>query len=103
MLNDGAIEGIARSAARAENATPGWSEEAVVFLTEFARTKPDGFIAPIARRWCEEHGLSAPPSPYAWGGVFLKASRRGIIVRDGYEQYGDDSMHTQSVSRWKAA
>lgn len=103
-LNLGAVEGMTRAKDHAEREHWGWGEEALDYLRGYLRMKPPRFrfLAPEMRVWAIQHGLSAPASNYAWGSVFWRARRLGLIVPDGYEQYGDDKMHTQSVRAWRA-
>jgi hypothetical protein len=101
---DGAVQGMSRAAAHAERDVPEWAIHARAFLERYIReVRPDRLIAPDVRKWSEAHGLEAPPNNYAWGGVFNKASRTGLLVADGFQNYGDGVMHTQSVRVWRVA
>jgi hypothetical protein len=103
-MNNGAIEGIRRSAKRAETQAPGWKDRATEKLIEYVTTfRGTRFIAPDVRYWAERNGLDTPASNYAWGGVFRAAAAAGLIRAVGYMQYGDGVMHTQSVRLWEGA
>ena len=55
------------------------------------------------RAYAYAHGLPIAPTQYAWGSPFVRASKAGIIKRVGYRDYGDATMHTQTVAVWRAA
>lgn len=101
-LNIGAIEGMERAADHAERDLPGWGERAYYYLRLYVASHTEPFVAPELRAWAHRQGLEQPPSAYAWGSVFHRARRAGLISPEGYRQYGDDTMHTQSVRVWKA-
>lgn len=75
--------GIARAEAHAERVEPGWKDEAYAILERFCAVRRGCiFTSEDVRRWAELQGFQSPV-PKAWGGVFLKASRRGLIVKTG--------------------
>lgn len=75
--------GIARAEHHAENVDPGWKDTAYGMLQEFCTARRGcRFTSEDVRRWCELRGFETPV-PKAWGGVFLKASRRGLIQKTG--------------------
>lgn len=76
-------EGIARSSSHAENIEPGWSSVAYAMLCEFCQARNGCyFTSEDVRRWCQLRGFETEV-PKAWGGVFLKASRRKLIRKRG--------------------
>lgn len=102
-LNEGAVDGMKRAADHAESDQPGWAGRAMQFLVAYIRLHPgEQLIAPDVRKWAQAAGLDDPPTNYAWGGVFYSARRAGLIKPEGYGQYGDAVMHTQSVRVWRA-
>lgn len=73
--------GIARAQAHAEHVDPGWSEVAYGMLEQFCKERRGCFFtSEDVRRWCALRGFDTPV-PKAWGGTFLKASRRGLIKK----------------------
>ena len=98
----GAVEGMHKAEAHAERESPEWSIRARSYLERYIfQIRPERLIAPSVRKWAEDNGLEPPPSNYAWGGVFLGASRAGLLIADGFQSYGDGIMHTQSVRVWR--
>jgi hypothetical protein len=74
-------EGIARSQAHAEALDPDWPKVAYGMLEEFCKARRGcHFTSEDVRRWSSLHGFDSPV-PKAWGGVFQKASRRGLIKK----------------------
>ena len=94
---------IGRAVDHANREIPRWSDLAYVALQAFLRIHAGTFIAPAVRQWAETRGVPVPPSNRAWGGVIRRARRAGLIVRDGYCDYGDGSMHLQTVTVWRRA
>jgi hypothetical protein len=71
--------GIARAQSHAEAVDPGWSSLAFGMLEQFCiERRGCHFTSEDVRRWCSLRGFETPV-PKAWGGVFLKASRRALI------------------------
>jgi hypothetical protein len=97
-------DGIQRAADHADAVSERWSKRAGEMLERYIAAHPGvRFTSPMVRAWGVEHGLESPASKLAWGGVFQSAARRGLIVRDGFEQFGDQTMHLQTVTAWRAA
>ena len=60
-----------------------WSTLAYLALLEFAAANAR-FTAEDARLGAHKAGLPLPPDARAWGGVFKRAVRKGLITPDGY-------------------
>lgn len=99
----GRDEGMTQAVDHADAVDPGWSTKAAQMLLDYLPTATGQFIAPEVRAWAYDRGLSKPPTNMAWGAVFMSFSKRGLIRRAGYTQYGDKTMHTQSVAVWERA
>jgi hypothetical protein len=93
-----------RAKAHADAEVPSWSARARGFLERFIREEGSArFIAFDVRTWAERQGLPPPPKNCAWGSVFRRASVDRIVVKDGFEQFGDgaSNMHTRPVQVWR--
>lgn len=76
--------GIGDSAAHAEFDMPGWLDDAVACVREYARTHAGlTYLAEDMRYWAKLGGLPEPPERRAWGAVIRIASKEGCIVRAG--------------------
>jgi hypothetical protein len=76
--------GIRRAADHAERETPGWGHGALAFLRGFAAGATGPFLAEDVAAAYIDRGLPPPPDGRAWGSVFQRAARRGVIRRIGY-------------------
>lgn len=75
--------GIQRAVDHAEREQEGWTDFALSLLRFYASRQSDPFLAEQFVEHCT--GLIAlPPDGRAWGGVFKRAARLGIIRRVGY-------------------
>ena len=74
--------GMLRSADHADRDTPGWTEQALEALRDFALRQSEPFTIEYARAQLERE-LTRPPDLRAWGAVTLKAIRTGVLVRTG--------------------
>lgn len=101
--NAGRDAGMRVAADHAEDIQPGWTDRAYALLCEYIATKPAPFTSPEFRRIAASRGLSSPASNMAWGSVFMRASKAGLIERNGYVQHGDTTMHTQAVAQWRVS
>lgn len=76
-------EGMARSQQHAERIEPGWQDSAYAMLTRYCILRRGCiFTSEDVRRWAEIEGFHTPV-PKAWGSVFLKGAKRGLIVKVG--------------------
>lgn len=99
----GRDRGMTQAVDHADALVPGWSAEAAQKLHDFLKEFRDPFIAPDVREWAYRRGLPKPPTNMSWGAVFMSFSKRGLIRKVGYRQYGDKTMHTQPVVVWERA
>lgn len=76
-------DGMARAVDHADRDAPGWSNEAYSFLISYARTH-DQFIAEQFVAYAEHSGLIVPPTGKAYGAVFKRGAKAGIIERIGF-------------------
>jgi len=98
--------GINRAINHADEKIMSWSDKALAFLTLYANRYDQEFCATHVRKWATKQGLPEPPSKLAWGGVFQRASRAGIIQRtrsDYFNEFESDNTHAQIVTFWKRA
>jgi len=93
-------KGINDALAHANRKTEKWSDQAYDALRTMAE-RGRSFTAPDLRR-AARGCVPDPPTNMAWGGVFLRAKREGIIIPDGFSEHNDDTMHSQPVRRWIA-
>lgn len=86
-MTTAADKGIASSAAHAERVKPGWLDEAVDKVIEYATVAVragDVWTMEQARGWAYDNGLSNPPEQRAWGAVTRRLIRGGLIEQTGY-------------------
>lgn len=75
--------GMQRAIDHAADVCMDWPARAYAFLTRFARTH-ESFISEECTEEAERLGFGPPTDPRAWGAIFQKASRSGVIARDGF-------------------
>lgn len=66
----------------ANDAVEGWGDLAMQFLRNYARTHERVFgqdVTDAAEQW----GLIAPPDRRAWGAIYTRAQKEGVILDDG--------------------
>lgn len=73
-------EGMARAKGAQDDEDPGWGDEAVSAIERTARMYE--YFDPDNVR---ERGIREPRNPHAWGSVYQKARRLGLI-EDAYDQ-----------------
>lgn len=68
---------------RADTDSPSWSQQAYAFLCQFAVARGGEFLGEevISR---SRGVVPEPTDKRAWGSVFTKAARAGVIVRNGW-------------------
>lgn len=99
--SDGATlrdEGIARAAHKTERADPEWANDAYRLLIGFNCAR---FMAEEFREWAYAHGLRKPASERAWGGVYQRARREGLLIPDGFGTLRTPGQHQCPGRIWR--
>lgn len=98
-------QGIKQAADHADQEVPKWSDRAFDILCCFCR-RPGGsnedFTSEDVRRYAANLGLPEPPHLRAWGGVFQKAARRGMITKTGTTTARATNVHCAIIATWRA-
>ena len=96
-------KGMALATGKANRADPGWSDTAEQYLRKFLIlwTCKD-FTGEEAQQWMLGNGLGHPDSSNAWGGVFNRAAKRGLITKTGeYRSSQKPNAHCRMVPVWR--
>lgn len=97
--------GIALAIDHADRKEPGWSDEAFAVLEKFvakARRQGEDFTSEQVRDYSESSGLPEPPDHRAWGGVFVRAVRAGLIEHAGFDTSANPRAHSRPINKWRA-
>lgn len=84
----GRDQGMAKSLGHAESVEPGWGDIAYSIMERYlskchgAKITSYHFI-----RWYEGTVYPQPPTPKAFGPIFTKAARNGLIRKVGYQPH----------------
>lgn len=91
--------GMAQSLAHAERVNDGWGDIALAWLTNYARVHREfagyQFIA-----FLRDAGRTMPPDDRAFGAVFKRAAKAGVIERCGYVQH--PGRHCSPSPLWRS-
>ena len=91
-------EGMGRALDHAEREVATWGALALDYLRWYAETHdrfPAWFVTQAAEL-CKE--VPTPPTPKAWGSIFTRAAREGVIRKDGYR--ADPNRHANPCPVW---
>ena len=95
-------EGIQRAVDNANIKIPRWADTAFSFLVDHSRANAS-FTAEDVRIEAEKaDAVPPPPDKSAWGGVFQRASRAGLITRIGFVTARDPKVHCNNISLWRS-
>lgn len=92
--------GIERAILHADDVCEGWGDKAFYILKEFIRVNGNSFLVEDVRLYAEAKGLPEPPSKRSWGSIILKASRAGIVKKNGYGITRNVKSHGTPASEW---
>jgi len=93
-------KGMAQARNNAEATEPGWTDAAYEFLLSFAR-RNEHFISESVSGASKDHArFCQPPTDRAWGSVYRRAVRDGIIVLDGVGRSA--RRHASICPRWRS-
>ena len=98
-------EAIGLAADRADREESGWSGQALGLLMVFAakaKRAGEDFTSEQVRAYADERGLTAPSDGRAWGSVFLRASRAGIIEHVGFDTSSTARRGHTPIKKWRA-
>lgn len=91
--------GMAKALTHAERMSAGWSDAAYLFLRRFAREHRQFIsedVSDESKRW----GLTQPPTLRAWGPIYKRAAKQGVITIDGAGR--SRLRHASICPRWKS-
>jgi len=92
--------GMKQALDHAEEVRSNWGDEAYEWIRRYAKVNKR-FISEHCTAWAAEQGFKSPTDPRAWGMVFRRASKDGIIVRVGYAT--SLKRHCSPTPLWESA
>ena len=92
--------GIAQAVSHADRESPNWSDKAYDFLLDFLRTNTK-FMAEDVRN-ASVGIVPAPPSNRAWGAVIVRAAKKGIIRKVGFNKVKNPKAHCTPATEWES-
>ncbi len=92
--------GMKLAADHAEDLQPCWGDEAYRWLRRYAERHRDRFISEQCTAWVAEQGF-VTTVPKAWGRVFQRAAKDGVIVRVGWGT--SQRRHLSPTILWESA
>lgn len=97
--------GIHRAAQHAEEVMPSWGDRAYAVLLDYL-TKPPFCTSAFTSEDVRDHahllGLPEPAHRRAWGAVFQRAARAGLIAKNGVTEARAKHVHCSIVTVWRA-
>lgn len=76
-----------------------WRESAFDFLVAFAQAR-EFFISEDVSNHSKTVGFPQPPTDRAWGSVYTRAAKKGLIVKDGIGR--SLRRHASICPRWRS-
>ncbi len=91
--------GMTQAIDHAAEANPEWPIDAYHYLVGFAQNH-QFFISEDVSGQSKLDGLEQPPTDRAWGSIYRKAVKHGIIVQDGIGRSA--RRHASICPRWRS-
>lgn len=92
--------GIKKAVDHADEVKGGWSTLALTFVEHYAMN--NSIFSGEKVRGASAGIVPEPPHLRAWGGVILKAAKRGIICKRGYVQVENPNAHRANATLWQS-
>lgn len=92
--------GMAQAAHHAEDLQPKWGELAYEFLCEFAKRNRSFISEDVSGASKRVPSFPQPPTDRAWGAVYRRAAKDGLIVLDGLGR--SRRRHASVCPRWRS-
>lgn len=93
-------KGIEKAITNADRVSPSWSEKAYALLKEFLHYHKGEFMGEDFRL-SVTNKIESPPHNRAFGGVFMRAAKAGIIERVRYAPVKSVNCHRANASVWR--
>lgn len=93
-------KGMKRAIDHADKVIDNWGEKVYALLKEFLRTNKGNFMAEDFRLSVEDK-IDAPPHNRAFGGIFMRAAKAGLIERVTYAPVKNWKAHRANASVWR--
>jgi hypothetical protein len=92
--------GQSQALSHAERVEPEWGDTAYRWLSHYvAGEKGLQFTSFLFISWCELNDFPMPPTPKAFGAIFTKAARNGLIRKVGYRPH--PLRHASPSALWE--
>lgn len=91
--------GINNALNHANTVYENWQEKAYHFLLNYTK-KNNEFMAEDVRL-ASNGVIPDPPSNRAWGGIFVKAAKAGLISRKGFRNVKNAKAHCTPATLWQ--
>jgi hypothetical protein len=101
IIFDGAYfakAGMQQAEDHANAVEPSWTEQAYKFLEFHCKTNSQ-FMAEDVRA-AADGVVPKAPTPRAWGGIFARAAKAGLIKRLGYKNVKNIKAHNTPATLW---
>lgn len=92
--------GMQQSLDHAQAVNPLWGEIAYLFLLRFARCNASFISEDVSDAANASLTFPAPPTDRAWGSVYRRAIKEGLIVQDGAGR--SRRRHASICPRWRS-
>ena len=91
--------GMAQATDHADDVVPEWQDMAFDFLVAFAKRHPF-FISEDVSYASKGAGFPQPPTDRAWGSVYRRAAKAGLIVQHGIGR--SNRRHRSICPQWRS-
>jgi hypothetical protein len=91
--------GIDKAVKHAELKDPHWKEKAYRFLVQYIDSHGEFMAEDV--RMASSGVVPVPPSKRAWGGVIVRAARKGLIERVGFRSVKNAKAHCTPAAVWR--
>lgn len=91
--------GITMAGVNADRVSENWTDKAYRFLLSYM-AKNKEFMAEDVRG-ASTGIIEDPPSKRAWGGIFVRAVKAGLIRRKGFQNVKNSKAHCTPATLWE--
>lgn len=108
LTQDGSIarelarEGMERALDRANREHDGWGDAALAFLKRYAEQHQDFTAFMVTATSVLDKSFPQPPSTHAWGGIYRRAQREGVMVKKLGAKMPHPTRHGQDAQVYRS-
>lgn len=92
-------QGMSRAVEHADRVIESWSDKAYKYTVGYIQSHDKFMVEDI--RQASRGVISEPPSIRAWGSIIVRAAKKGLVKRIGFQSVKNAKAHCANAAVWQ--